>query len=54
MITSYKVKDFDELFYREGRVDGVSWEEINNSFLGLFGYTNKLNPLITKKEILTL
>jgi hypothetical protein len=43
----------DEIFYREGQVNAISWKEINESYLGLFGYTEILNPLITQKEILT-
>ena len=43
----------DEIFYHKGQVNAITWEEINESYLGLFGYTENLNPLITKKEILT-
>ncbi|CAB4489051.1 unnamed protein product [Rhizophagus irregularis] len=35
----------DTFYYREGQVDEVSWEEINETYLGLFGYSEKLNPL---------
>ncbi|CAG8636217.1 12379_t:CDS:2, partial [Rhizophagus irregularis] len=42
----------DTFYYREGQVNEVSWEEINETYLGLFGYSEQLNPLTTKKEIL--
>jgi|SRR6266496_2344003 len=44
----------DKIFYREGQVNAITWKEINESYLGLFEYTENLNFLITKKEILTV
>ncbi|CAB4400012.1 unnamed protein product [Rhizophagus irregularis] len=44
----------DTFYYREDQVNEVSWEEINETYLGLFGYSEQLNPLTTKKKYLRL
>jgi hypothetical protein len=52
MIEHFGVSN-DDIFYKEGQVNEVDWEEINEAYLGLFGYNRNLNPFITKKEVLS-